>query len=81
MPISVALPSLKKATNITLSVEVYNEAKALGINLSQTCEQILREAIRAEKSRRWSLEHADFIQAYNSAVDSDGLPLDQWRTF
>ncbi len=81
MPISVTPPQLKKATNITLSVEVYNEAKALGINLSQTCEQMLREAIRIEKSRRWSLEHADFIQAYNSAVESDGLPLDQWRTF
>lgn len=71
----------KRATNISLSVDVYNEAKALGINLSQTCERFLREVIQAEKARNWAAEHADFVAAYNRSVEEDGLPLDQWRSF
>ncbi|MET3107387.1 antitoxin CcdA [Oxalobacteraceae bacterium GrIS 2.11] len=71
----------KKATNITLALDVYNDAKALGINLSQTCERLLREAIRTEQARRWAEQHAEFIQAYNETTEQDGLPLDQWRQF
>lgn len=71
----------KRATNITLSLDVYNAAKSLGINLSQTCERLLREAIRTEQERRWAHENADFIRAYNQTVEQEGLPLEQWRNF
>ena len=78
-------PSLKtapkKATNITLSLDVYNEAKLLGINISQTCERFLIDAIRAENERRWARDHADFIAAYNQTVETEGLALEQWRNF
>lgn len=79
MPSPVTSP--KKATNITLSADVLAEAKALGINISQACDQFLRELVRDERARRWQQEHADFIAAYNQTVNADGLPLDQWRTF
>lgn len=72
---------LKKATNLTLSVEVLREAKALGINISQACDQFLRELVARESARRWRSEHAEFITAYNVEVERDGLPLDAWRTF
>lgn len=81
MSISISKTSPKRATNITLSVDVYNEAKALGINLSQTCDRLLREAIAIEKTRCWPNEHAEFIAAYNKMIEQEGLPLDQWRTF
>jgi antitoxin CcdA len=77
---SLTTPS-KKATNISLSLDVYNEAKSLGINISQTCEHFLREAVRAEKERRWAQEHGGFIAAYNQTVEAEGLALAQWRTF
>ncbi|GBL46177.1 MAG TPA: type II toxin-antitoxin system CcdA family antitoxin [Sulfuriferula sp.] len=73
--------SAKKATNITLSADVLSEAKALKINISQACDQYLRELVRAERERRWQHDHADFVTAYNQTVDAEGLPLDQWRTF
>jgi len=73
--------SPKKATNITLSTDVLTEAKALGINISQSCDQFLRELIRQERERRWQLEHADFIAAYNQTLNDEGLPLDEWRSF
>ena len=79
MPPTVASP--KKATNITLSADVLSEAKALGINLSQACDQFLRELVRTERERRWQADHAEFIAAYNRSVETEGLPLDAWRSF
>lgn len=71
----------KKATNITLSADVLTEAKAMGINISQACDQFLRNLVREERERRWQEENADFIAAYNQTVEAEGLPLEQWRTF
>lgn len=79
MPPIVATP--KKATNITLSADVLNEAKALGINISQACDQFLRELVTREQERRWQVENAEFIAAYNADVARAGLPLDAWRSF
>lgn len=79
MPRTVSAP--KKATNITLSTDVLADAKALGINVSQACDQFLRELVRREQERRWEAENAEFIAAYNAGVASDGLPLEAWRTF
>ncbi len=75
----VAAP--KKATNLTLSADVLSEAKALGINLSQVCDQFLRELVRKERERRWEQENAEFIAAYNQTVEAEGLPLEEWRSF
>jgi antitoxin CcdA len=71
----------KKATNITLSSDVLTEAKALGINISQSCDQFLRELVRNERERRWQQDNANFIAAYNQTVTDEGLPLDSWRSF
>ena len=71
----------KKATNITLSADVLTEAKALEINISQACDQFLRELVRSERERRWQQDHAEFIAAYNQTVEKEGLPLEKWRTF
>jgi antitoxin CcdA len=71
----------KKATNITLSSDVLIEAKALGINISQACDQFLRELVRKERERRWQQDHADFIASYNQAVADEGLPLESFRSF
>jgi antitoxin CcdA len=71
----------KKATNVTLSTDVLAEAKALGINISQVCDEFLRELVRRERERRWQQDHAAFIAAYNETVEREGLPLDEWRSF
>jgi len=76
---TIATP--KKATNITLSADVLSEAKALGINISQACDQFLRDLVRRERERRWLEENAEFIAAYNRTVEAEGLPLDAWRSF
>ena len=78
--VTLAKPS-KRATNVSLSVAVLEDAKALGINVSQVCEASLRSYVRDEQARRWKQEHQDFIAAYNASVEKDGLPLDEWRSF
>ena len=67
--------------NIPLSADVLNEAKSLGINLSQACDPFLREWVRKERERRWLAENAEFIAVYNRSVETEGLTLDEWRCF
>jgi antitoxin CcdA len=71
----------RKATNVTLPVDVYERAKELGINFSRACEQALRDAIKAEEGRRWAQENAEFIKNTNDWVEKNSLPLAEYRTF
>lgn len=78
---SPSVATQKRATNITLSADVLSEAKVLGINISQACDQFLRGVVKQEQARRWQTDNAEFIAAYNEGVARDGLPLDAWRGF
>ena len=71
----------KRATNLSLSEDVLQAARELDINLSQACDQYLRELVRRERAQRWRDEHTDFIAAYNATVADEGLPLDRWQSF
>jgi antitoxin CcdA len=74
-------PLAKRATNLSLSADVLDAAKSLQINVSQVCDNYLRDVVRREQENRWRVEHADFIAAYNASIATEGLPLDEWRTF
>lgn len=74
-------PSAKRATNLSLSIDVLTAAKALGINISAVCDAHLREVVLREQQRRWRSDYAEFIGAYNETVEAEGLPLEQWRAF
>lgn len=71
----------KRATNLSIDAELLDQARQLGLNVSQVCEASLREHVRQELTRRWKTDHADFIAAYNDVVAAEGLPLDAWRSF
>lgn len=79
--LSHARPPAKRAINLSLSADVLDAAKSLQINVSQICDSYLRDVVRREQERRWREEHADFIVAYNGTIETEGLPLDEWRTF
>ena len=74
-------PRGKRATNLTLSADVLEAAKAMDINISQLCDAYLRDVVRREQERRWREEHAEFVNAYNATIEAEGLPLDEWRSF
>ena len=71
----------KRAANLSLSTDVLDAAKSLKINISQVCDSYLRELVRREQEARWRKDHADFVAAYNATIETEGLPLDEWRTF
>lgn len=71
----------RKPVNLSLDTGVVEAARALGINLSQTCETALREAIAAERSRKWREENREWAEANNKWVEENGLPLAKYRMF
>jgi len=71
----------KRAVNLSLSLDVLEAAKQLDINISQVCDNHLREVIRRDQARKWRDEHADFIAAYNATIEAEGLPMDEWKNF
>ena len=78
---TTTIAPLKKATNITLSADVLADAKAFGINISQACDGFLRERVKQERQRHWLSQNAEFIAEYNKTLETEGLPLDQYRSF
>ncbi|MFN4102719.1 MAG: type II toxin-antitoxin system CcdA family antitoxin [Tepidimonas sp.] len=71
----------KRAVNLSLSADVLEDAKRLGVNVSQVCDAHLREVVRREQERRWRAEHIAFLAAYNRIVEAEGLPLQEWQSF
>lgn len=71
----------RKPTNVSLDSRLVEEAKALGLNMSQLAEEALAKAISEEKSRRWKLENQAALDAWNDYVDKNGLPLAKYRLF
>jgi antitoxin CcdA len=71
----------KRAINLSLSSDVIDAARQLDINISQVCDSHLREVVRRKQERKWSEYHADFVAAYNANIESEGLPLDEWKSF
>jgi len=71
----------RKAANVTLPADLYEEGKALELNFSRVFEMAMREAIRVERGNRWAAENADFIASHNEFVEQHGLPLATHRMF
>lgn len=80
-PSSVQRKPARRATNLSLDAKVLAAAKALNINVSQVCDNHLREVVRREQAQRWQVEHADFMAAYNTVLATEELPLSEWRGF
>ncbi len=76
-----AIPSRRKATNLSISRDLLEEARALDINLSKACESGLRMEIDAIKARRWREENAAALASSNEYVERHGLPLARFRRF
>ena len=60
---------------------LHAEATALGLDADAIAEKALREAISAEKARRWREENREAIEAHNRWVEEHGLPVAEYRMF
>lgn len=66
----------KRAVNLFVDVELLDEARRLGLNLSETLERRLRGIVKQDRERRWLDENRDAIAAYNRRVAEHGLLSD-----
>ena len=78
---NVPLKPQRKATNVSLTAKLVEEAKALDINLSRACEAGLEAALKDERKRRWQEENRVAAEASNAWVEKHGLPLARYRQF
>ena len=71
----------KRATNVSIDSELLDEARELGINLSQTFESHLEVVVRESRAERWKRENAEAIESYNARIARHGLFGDRRRRF
>jgi antitoxin CcdA len=71
----------RRATNVSLSAHLIEEARRLGINISQACEQGLEAQVRQSLRDAWLEENREAIEASNAWVEKNGLPLAKYRQF
>ncbi|HEX8300904.1 type II toxin-antitoxin system CcdA family antitoxin [Sphingomonas sp.] len=71
----------RKAVNVSLDTGIVAAAREAKLNLSQVCETAIREATRAEITRRWQEENRERIEAWNAWIEEHGLPLAEYRQF
>ena len=71
----------KRATNLSLNAQVLDMARELGMNLSQTVDELLAQEVQRRYWARWNEDNKDAISSYNARIETDGLPLAKYRTF
>lgn len=71
----------KKATNASLNAAFVEQAETVGVNVSHTCERGLALQIAEVQAQRQLEENKQALASSNAYVDSNGLPLDDYRQF
>jgi len=63
----------RKAVNLSLDAGLVDQARALDLKLSGIAEKAIREAVRAEATKRWREDHAAALDEYNKLVEKRGI--------
>jgi len=71
----------RRPTNISLPSDMVDEAKRLGINVSQACETGLQEQVRKALGEEWKSENRQAIESWNKWIAENGMPYDEYRQF
>jgi antitoxin CcdA len=88
MPLAAKKPGIgatrtpaRRAANVTLPEPLLREARELGVSLSQACERGLAAAVAEARARKWLDDNQAAIEAWNDYVETNGLPLAEFRQF
>ncbi len=71
----------KRAVNLSVNEDLLAQARALGINLSQTLETELEHRVRQAKAKAWAEENAEAIESHRRFIERHGVWSDGLRTF
>jgi antitoxin CcdA len=70
-----------RPVNLSLNSKVLEMAKEMGMNISQTVDALLTEAVLKQHWERWNENNKEAIAHYNARVAKEGLFSDRYRTF
>ncbi|MFZ2651255.1 MAG: type II toxin-antitoxin system CcdA family antitoxin [Burkholderiaceae bacterium] len=73
--------SPKRPTNLSLNAKVLDMARELGMNISQTVDELLAKEVQRRYWARWNEDNRQAIDTYNARIEREGLPLAKYRTF
>jgi antitoxin CcdA len=71
----------KKTSNLSLKTRVMVASTTMGMNISQTVDELLADDVKQAKWQKWNEENKDAIDHYNARIRTEGLPLAQYRSF
>ena len=71
----------KKATNVSLSADLVEEARKFGINVSEACQTGLAAEVKKAREAAWKEENRAAIESWNEYTRKHGLPLAKYRLF
>ena len=71
----------KKATNVSLSADLVEEAKRLGLNVSEACQSGLAAEVKKAREAAWKEENRAAIESWNDYIRKNGMPYDQYRQY
>lgn len=69
----------KRPTNVSLPIKLVDEAKRLGINVSEACRTGLAAEVKSAREAAWKAENREAIESFNAYVREHGLPLAKYR--
>jgi antitoxin CcdA len=78
---SPAVKSRTKPTNVSLDAALVEEAKALGVSISQASNRGLEQAVKKARAERWIEENKAALDSSNEWLEANGLPLGKYRLF
>lgn len=75
----------KRATvEVQIDSDLLHRAQIAGVDLDTALETAIRRTIPrdlTEDERRWNEENREAIDAFNSYVEKNGLPLERYRRY
>ncbi len=74
-------PGRKRAVNLAIDEAILAEAKAQGINLSQTLEDELRRRTQEKKIKRWQEENREALESYSELIKRAGIFGEEFRNW
>jgi antitoxin CcdA len=67
----------RRATRVSLRVDLVEEAKRLNVDIDEACER----GLSAELSKAWLEKNQAALESWNKYVEEHGLPLAGYRLF
>jgi antitoxin CcdA len=72
---------MKRAANLSIDATLLEEARDLGVNLSQALEETLRARVAEARGVRWLQQNQRAIAEHNDRVEKKGVFSDGLRRF